>query len=710
MQKYPDLLISRMLYAQRLLFEQVRVNFSDRPDLPLMSSKLVLDYAQNHLDRLFDMVAPSSPIAIQVSLWEVNLAMKMGDFDLAVNLIGGIREWPGLPQEFLRNLNAQQGFIRYRQQLYGEAAQLMKDSLEGNANQPPAQENAATPPGSPADIFEKDGPSAPNDLARLWTLHLIYDLAGTKPSERHPDFPLRKDLALKGYRTALSFEDVAPNYRLNKVDGLGPSAWADYDHDGDPDLFVSGLDSYGMLLRNDGTTFTDVSRQAGLFRVQSGFSSTFADFDNDGWRDLYVGRDGWNGPAPNSLYRNNGDGTFTDVTAKAGVGNPGSTFVHVWLDYDRDGLLDLYLANGITGSGDTNVLYRNNGNGSFTDVTGRAGLQEAGGTRTIGAAASDYDSDGWPDIFVSGYMTTNRLYRNKGDGTFEEVAKKAGLLGTDHISTGYVSLFFDYNNDTYPDILRTSLAPWPDTLLSLSSYWPNISPAQRQAILKCAPKLYRNNKDGTFAEVSAAAGLALPLGVMGAGAADLDNDGFVDIYFGTGDPKLERLEPDRLFHNNGDGTFTDLTFAAGLGNVGKGHGVTFVDIDGDGDLEIYAQEGGFVHGDQWPNAFYLNRQQTGNHWLHVDLEGVRSNRDAVGARLLLKAGTMTQLREVQNGEGFGCSNSPTVEFGLGKMTRVDSLEIHWPSGVVQTLRGIAADRKIRVREGQPLPNHTKAGK
>ncbi|MBM3791487.1 MAG: VCBS repeat-containing protein, partial [Acidobacteria bacterium] len=651
MQKYPDLLMARILYAQKLIFEQVRVNFSDRPDLPLMSSKLIFDYAQSHLERIFDQVAPSSQVAVQASLWHVSLAMKMGDFDLAVNLIDGIFGWPQLPEGFRRDMVAQKGLARYKQGQLGEAIGLFRDSLAGEDMS--ALDAARLGAGAPIrDIFEQDGPERANALAKLWTLHVIYDAARTPAADRRPDFPFRKDLPLSGFKTPMRFEDIAPLLRVDKLDGLGPSAWADIDHDGDQDLYVSGMESYGVLLRNDLGVFTDVSQTAGLFHVQSGFSSTFADFDNDGWRDLYIGRDGWNGPARNALMRNNGRSAFVDVTEKAGVGHPGSTFVHVWLDYDRDGWLDLYLANGITGSGDTNALYRNNGNGTFSDVTSRSGLLEPRGTRTIGVCAGDYDRDGWPDLFVSGYMTLNRLYRNRGNGTFEEVANRAGVDGADHISTGYVSFFFDYNNDTHLDILRTSLAPWPDTLLSLSSQWPSVPAQYRQAMLRNAPKLYRGNGNGTFTEVSAAAGLDYPLGVMGTGVADLDNDGFLDIYFGTGDPKLERLEPDRFFRNNGDGTFTDLTFATGLGNVGKGHGVTFVDLDGDGDLEIYAQEGGFVHGDVWPNALYLNKQQTGNHWLHIDLEGVKSNRDAVGAELLLTAGRMKQLRSVQNGEGF----------------------------------------------------------
>jgi hypothetical protein len=191
------------------------------------------------------------------------------------------------------------------------------------------------------------------------------------------------------------------------------------------------------------------------------------------------------------------------------------------------------------------------------------------------------------------------------------------------------------------------------------------------------------------------------MGIMGANIADVDNDGFLDLYFGTGDPDIGRMEPDRFFRNVGGEDFEDLTFVTGLGNRGKGHGITFVDLDGDGDLDIYAPEGGFVHGDTWANAFYENRQEIGHHWLHVDLVGSKVNRDAVGARLTVLAGDLQMLRCVQNGEGFGSSNSATVEFGLGKHAKVEHLEVHWPGGVTQTFTDIPADQRIVIQEGEP---------
>jgi hypothetical protein len=411
----------------------------------------------------------------------------------------------------------------------------------------------------------------------------------------------------------------------------------------------------------------------------------------------------------NSLYRNNGDGTFVDVTEQAGVGNLGSSFVCTWSDVDRDGDVDLMVANGITGGGDTNALYRNNGDGTFTDVTVQAGLAVPAGTRTIGLAFGDYDLDGWPDLFVSGFGTRNRLYRNKGDGTFAEIAAQAGVAGEDEISTGYVAFFLDYDNDLDLDILKTNLAPWSHVLAGLSDRFDALTAEQRRPTLRFCPKLYRNEGDGTFTEVGEQAGFVLPIGIMGAGVADLDNDGYLDAYFGTGDPALERMEPDRFWHNNGDGTFTDVTFAAGLGNIGKGHGVTFADVDGDGDLEIYAPEGGFVHGDAWPNALYLNRQKSGNHWLHIDLEGRESNRDALDTKLIVRAGDLRILREVHNGEGFGSSNTPTVEVGIGQAREIDLLEVRWPSGRIQTFDDVPIDGRIVLIEGEHWTPWTGAG-
>jgi len=678
MAKYPDLAAVRKHYGWWLVIGEVRVNFTDRPDLPPMSSKLVLDYARAHLEQAFDQVNPGSPFARELTDNRATVALQVGDWDDAVALLDVLLDDPGLAGPARRELNARKGLVRFKQDRFDEAVRLLAESLEGD----------------PGPVVAR--------LPRLWLLHLAQEKAGIEPSRRRPSFSFRKDLALRGAATPIRFEDIASRLRVDRLNGLGASAWGDYDGDGDFDLFLTGHETYGVLLRNDGEGFTDVSREAGLGAVQAGFTTTFVDYDNDGRPDLYVSRDGWSGPAPNSLYHNRGDGSFEDATEAAGLGDPGDSFVHIWSDVDRDGFVDLYVCNGITITGATNRLFHNQGDGTFTDVTARAGLAEPAGTQTIAATFGDYDLDGWPDLFVSGFRAKNRLYRNRGDGTFEEVAKRAGVDGADAIGAGYVSFLLDVDNDGWPDLLKTTLAPWEDTLLALSDAFDSVPPQGREWMNRSTPKLYRNRRDGTFTDVTVRAGLVHPMGVMGSIAGDFDNDGYVDLYFGTGDPRIERMEPDRFYRNNGDGTFTDLTFAADLGNVGKGHGSTTVDWDGDGDLDLYAQEGGFVHGDQWRNAFYKNQQATGNHWLHVDLEGTKSNRGAIDARLTLKAGKLVVLREVKNGEGFGCSNSPTVEFGLGREESVDELEVAWPSGLVQTFKNLPVDRRLYLREGQEL--------
>jgi tetratricopeptide (TPR) repeat protein len=676
LRQFPDLTVVRMYYAKKLVLGEIRVNYSDRPDLPPMSSTLILDTAQLHYEQVFDQLNPGSLMAMDALYMLGRAALLMGDYDDSVAYLDIQLAMPYFPQAYRRFLLGRRGLARYKQKRYDEAIDLLRRSLE-----------------------DPDNPT-PIEVRFQWILHLAYEAAETPQDQRRDTFVLNNDLLHPPGHVAFDFEDVAPRLRIDKRDGVGPSAWGDYDRDGDFDLFVTGADSYGILYRNDGEIFSDVSQEAKLFHVHSGFSATFADYNADGWPDLHIGRDGWSGPMRNSLYRNNGDGTFTEVTEHAGVGNPGSSFVCTWSDFDRDGDVDLMVANGITGGGDTNTLYRNNGDGTFTDVTERAGLAEPAGTKTIGLAFGDYDLDGWPDLFVSGFGTTNRLYRNNGDGTFVEVASQVGVAGADDISLGYVAFFMDFDNDSDLDILRTSLAPWNHVLAGLSNRFDSLPAVHRPEMLQHCPKLYRNNGDGTFTEIGEQAGFVYPIGIMGAGVADLDNDGYLDVYFGTGDPGIERMEPDRFWRNNGDQTFTDVTFPAGLGNVGKGHGVTFMDIDGDGDLEIYAPEGGFVHGDAWPNALYLNRQKSDNHWLHVDLEGRESNRDALDTKLIVRAGELRYLREVHNGEGFGSSNTPTVELGLGRMQRIDRLEVRWPSGRVQIFDDLPIDSRIFLREGE----------
>lgn len=486
------------------------------------------------------------------------------------------------------------------------------------------------------------------------------------------------------------FTDIAPAHGMNKEDGGRGSAWADYDADGDLDILAVGTYQPHALYRNNGDgTFTNVAKQARLADPRGGWGSLFADYNNDGYPDVYITRGGWAGAADNTLYRNNGNGTFTDVTRKAGVRAPQSSFCAAWADYDNDGYLDLYIANGVIGDGAANVLYRNNGDGTFTDVAEAAGVANTGSS--LGTAWGDYNNDGHIDLHVVNYAQQNVLYQNNGDGTFTDVTEATGM-GL-NITDPFVTFFLDYDNDADLDIFISNSGGYTSFILS-QFRGEAMNTGDRQV-------LYRNNGDGTFTDITEEAGLFQAFGAMGANFGDVNGDGNLDIYLATGAPQMGRLERDALFQNNGDGTFTDKTFALGLGNLGKGHGVTFGDADTDGDQDIYVSVGGAFIGDQWPNLFYQNQGPPSN-WLTVKPVGIKSNRDGIGARVTVTVGERTLYREVSGGCGFGSTNSIQLEIGLGDAVRVESLEIVWPSGQVDRYENLSVNQVLVATEGVGL--------
>ena len=496
---------------------------------------------------------------------------------------------------------------------------------------------------------------------------------------------------------ALAFEDMAPELGVNRFDGNGTCAFGDLDGDGKVDLLEAGSGSFLMLYRNEGAKFRDATAEAGLAKLPSGYSLNLIDFDNDGQLDIYLSLNGWSGPMNNRLLRNQGGGKFLEVPRAGGADDAGSGFVSLWGDLDNDGLIDLVIANGVLKDGSVPQIYRNLGGGKFANVTRQAGLDEPHTYGAIGIALGDYDRDGDLDLFINGLQNSpNRLYRNEGGLRFKNVTREAGL-DRQPMHYGYVAFFTDYDNDTWPDLLVTSLAPWDAVVAGLSRAF---TVPDRNAIHPDAVRLFRNKGDGTFVDATFEAKLYYPMGVMGAGVADLDNDGFVDFYFGTGDPQLSRLEPNRFFHNNGDGSFSDLTRAMNFARPGnKGHGVCFADIDNDGDLDLYAQLGGHYPGDQAYNAFYRNLKGNQNRWLQLELEGVKSNRFAIGAQVTARAGAATVYREVKGSEGFGATNPYRVHLGMGQAARVDRLEVRWPSGLKQEFRAVETGRLYRLREG-----------
>ncbi|MDE0556251.1 MAG: FG-GAP-like repeat-containing protein, partial [Candidatus Poribacteria bacterium] len=401
----------------------------------------------------------------------------------------------------------------------------------------------------------------PSDPETLWNLWTTYSQLGGYPEDLPEEFKIvggnsdSRLLTDSGQPTAeRQFTDIAPDLKMDKVDGGRGSAWGDYDNDGDLDIVAVGTYQPHVLYRNNGDgTFTNVAEQAGVADPRGGWGSLFADYNNDSYPDLYITRGGWSGAAENTLYRNNGDSTFTDVTHTAGVADPQSSFCAAWADYDNDGYIDLYIANGVIGDGAANVLYRNNGDGTFTNTAETAGVANTG--NSLGTAWGDYDKDGYIDLHVINYGQSNVLYRNNGDGTFTDVTATTGMNLS--VTDAFVTFFLDVDNDADLDLFISNSGAF-QAFIAGQITGSATHDSDRQV-------LYRNNGDGTFTDVTKESGLYHAYGAMGANFGDINSDGYVDIYLATGAPQMGRLERDALFQNNGDGTFTDATTALGLG-------------------------------------------------------------------------------------------------------------------------------------------------
>jgi len=546
--------------------------------------------------------------------------------------------------------------------------------------------------------------SEPQDLGSRWLLNLAHMTLGTYPEGVAPELLLGPEL-FESEHDPGRFHDVAAEAGADAVGLAGGVVLEDLDGDGDLDLAVSswGLGDQLRILENDGSgRFVDRTAAAGIAGEVGGLNLSHADYDGDGDADLLVVRGGWLGEAgehPDSLLRNEGGLFFVDVTEPAGLLDFHSGQTSAWADYDNDGHLDLFVGNETrAGTGHQPCrLYHNDGDGTFTERAGELGLAELGAAK--GAAWGDYDGDGLQDLYVSRLGEPNLLFRNAGRGPggrwrFEERGAAAGV--TEPIAS-FPTWFWDYDNDGRLDIF---VAAWDGSAIdAVAARYLGIEVRAEH------PRLFRNRGDGTFEDVTRAAKLDRVLLAMGASFGDLDNDGFEDVYVGTGAPDLRTLMPNRMFRNAGGRVFQDVTTAGGFGHLQKGHGIAFGDVDGDGDQDVYAVMGGWYSGDVFPNALFRNPGHS-RHWVTLRLQGTRSNRSGVGARLTLTLregdSQRTVHRSVGAGGSFG-SQSLQQEIGLGAAPRIEMLEVRWPaSGNVQRFENVPADRVYRVTEGGSL--------
>lgn len=490
-----------------------------------------------------------------------------------------------------------------------------------------------------------------------------------------------------------TLSDIAPaaGVRGDRTFGRA-AAWGDYDQDGWLDLVVCNSMGRVLLYHNNGnSTFTDVSWELRFpLLAEPVFGAVWVDYDNDGDQDLYFAigaeiKEEDNLAAENRLLRNdvNTTGRFTDVTTLANAtGGRRRSWGAVWADYNNDGFLDVY----ITNTDEPNVLLRNRGDGTFEDTSAVAGVDHVGLARF--AQWLDYNLDGWMDIFVLNAKEPDQLYRNNTDGTFTDVAAEAGVAEGSQFT--WVPITEDFNHDGWPDLYVVN--------------WNNNRSNGPAA-------LYLNQGNGTFVEQAAAAGIAPVARSMSVQTGDVNNDGHIDIFVGNGGPNGP--DPNFLFLNAFDPQartlrFLDVSDASGLTTVapGRSHGIGLADFDNDGDLDIYISDGGPASRFESAeiNHFFLNEGGNANHWIRLRLQGTRSNRDAVGARVKVISSELTQHLFVKGGSGFSSKNEPFVHIGLGTASQADVIEIRWPSGMVQTLSNIPARANLTVTEPGPAVN------
>jgi len=514
--------------------------------------------------------------------------------------------------------------------------------------------------------------------------------------------------------SGITFKHVASPEKRYIVESMsGGVALFDYDNDGDLDVyFVNSLTvdlvkskgkTKSELYRNEGDArFTNVSAKAGVSEIGWGMGVATGDYNNDGFEDIYVTCLG-----PDHLLKNNGNGTFTDVTDKAGVNDPRWSTGASFVDYDHDGDLDLFVSNyvdfdinnlpefgkgqtcqyksvpvqcgprGLKGAGDS--LFRNNGNETFTNVTKEAGVTDANGFYGLGVIASDFDDDGLIDIFVANDSTPNFHYRNKGNGTFEEIGFNAGTAVNENGSEqGCMGVTVgDYDHDGRFDLFVTNFADEYNTL-------------------------YRNDGANQFTDLSYAAKVAPPsMPHVGWGTKffDYDNDGWVDLFVANGHvyPQLPNYRQPRLLHRNKrDGTFDEVSgqFGNVLTELRASRGVAFGDIDNDGDVDLIVCD---LDG---PPQVLRNDGGNSNNSILIKTVGVKSNRGGIGAQVKVVAGDLTQIDEVRSGDSYISQSDQRLHFGLEQRTKVDLIQVRWPSGNIDKVTGVGVNRVVTIKEGQ----------
>jgi hypothetical protein len=537
------------------------------------------------------------------------------------------------------------------------------------------------------EYFMKYLAQYPNDLEVRWLLNLSYTTLGEYPSGVPSQFLMPE----KNFRSTESigrFVDVAPGAGLNVFREAGGVITDDFDNDGLLDVVVSSMDVCDPIrfFHNNGDgTFSDRTEQAGLANQLGGLNILQADYNNDGCMDLLILRGGWQFSQRRSLLKNNCNGTFTDVTDESGLGATiGASQTAVWADFDNDGYLDLFIGN----ENGPAQLFHNKGNGTFEEIGHAAGIDQT--TLAKGVTAADYDHDGFVDVYVSNQNGANFLFHNNGNLTFTEVGR---LAGVQEPAFSFAAWFFDYDNDGWPDLWVNSYVVSVDETLKTYLGMPH-----NEETLK----LYRNKHDGTFENVSAKVGLDKVFMPMGSNFGDVDNDGWLDVYLGVGQPSYAALLPHVLLRNKEGKSFVDITESSGTGELHKGHSIAFADLTRQGREDIVAQIGGAVPGDRH-NMRLFAAPPNDNDWINLRLVGVKTNREAWGAQIQVTvrngdSAPRSIYRTVGQNSSFG-GNPLEQNIGLGPHAHDVSVDIFWPtSGTRQHFADVAPRQYLEIKE------------
>jgi tetratricopeptide (TPR) repeat protein len=554
------------------------------------------------------------------------------------------------------------------------------------------------------ELYKKILTKFPDDLQSKWLMNVAYMTLGKYPNDVPAQYKVDPKFFSKN-SSLKEFRDVAPLLGLDVRGMSGGVCMEDFNNDGLLDIFCTAygfFDQCKFFINKGENGFEEVSEKWGLKGITGGLNVLHTDYNNDGNKDIFILRGGWlglGGKLPNSLLKNNGDGTFTDVTVSSGILSFHPTQTGSWADFNSDGNLDLFIGNESNSQeAHPSELFMNNGDGTFTEVSSKVGLSITAFVK--GCNWGDINGDLLPDLYISVGGGPNLLYVNRGgtslsDWKFEEISKKAGVDGP---IMSFPTWFWDFDEDGLEDIF-------------VSGYeLPKLDKAGSEILLEftrrpytsATPRLYKNMGNETFKDVTVSTGLDKVMFSMGCNFGDINNDGYLDFYVGTGTPDLRSVIPNRMFLNIGGKRFEEVTMN-GFANIQKGHGIAMGDLDKDGDQDIYAVIGGAFEGDVASNVLYENPIEK-TQWINLTLVGIKSNKAAIGS--LVKV-TLTEngversiYRRVNTGASFG-SQSLSQEIGLGKNGVLKKVEVFWPAskGKSVEITGVANNGFFQITEG-----------